>query len=125
MRNQNRTMAQQLAGQHTIVEMYKASGVPVERGSLMAAFGCNFEGDMPVTRVVSLVGQILDVAKEHGVTLTYVTLADTMAWATPLAIKRAGRRAARALARPRHRAAPARHPRHGRSPTPMPAWKWA
>ena len=76
------------AGQHTIVEMYKANGVPVERGSLMAAFGCNFEGDVPVSRVVSLVGQILDVAEEHGVTLTYVTLADTMAWATPLAIKR-------------------------------------
>ena len=54
----------------------------------MAAFGCNFEGDVPVSRVVSLVGQILDVAKEHDVTLTYVTLADTMAWATPLAIKR-------------------------------------
>ena len=26
--------------------------------------------------------------KAHGVTLKYVTLADTMAWATPLAIKR-------------------------------------
>jgi hydroxymethylglutaryl-CoA lyase len=38
--------------------------------------------------VVALVGQILDVAKEHGATLAYVTLADTMAWATPLAIKR-------------------------------------
>ena len=88
MRNQNRTMAQQLAGQHTIVEMYKANGVPVERGSLMAAFGCNFEGDVPVSRVVSLVQQILDVAKAHGVTLKYISLADTMAWANPLAIKR-------------------------------------
>jgi len=88
MRNQNRTAAQQLSGQHNIVEMYKANGVPVERGSVMAAFGCNFEGDIPVERVVSLVGQILDVAKEHSVTLKYVTLADTMAWATPLAIKR-------------------------------------
>lgn len=88
LRNQNRTMAQQLAGQHVIVEMYKANGVPVERGSVMAAFGCNFEGDVPVERVVSLVGQILDVAKEHGAKLSYVTLADTMAWATPLAIKR-------------------------------------
>jgi hydroxymethylglutaryl-CoA lyase len=37
---------------------------------------------------VSLVGQILDVAQEHGVTLHYVTLADTMAWATPASIKR-------------------------------------
>jgi len=87
-RNQNRTAAQQLAGQHAIVEMYKANGIAVERGSVMAAFGCNFEGDIPVERVVSLVGQILDVAKEHGVTLSYITLADTMAWATPLSIKR-------------------------------------
>jgi hydroxymethylglutaryl-CoA lyase len=88
VRNQNRTMAQQLAGQRAIVEMYKAAGVPVERGSIMAAFGCNFEGDVPVARVASLVEQILDVANEHGVKLTYITLADTMAWATPLAIKR-------------------------------------
>ena len=88
IRNQNRTAAQQLAGQHAIVEMYKAAGIPVERGSIMAAFGCNFEGDIPVSRVVALVAQILDVAKQHGVTLRYVTLADTMAWATPLAVKR-------------------------------------
>ena len=88
VRNQNRTAAQQLAGQHAIVEMYKAAGVPVERGSIMAAFGCNFEGDIPVARVVALTQQILDVAAEHGVTLKYITLADTMAWATPLAIKR-------------------------------------
>jgi hydroxymethylglutaryl-CoA lyase len=88
MRNQNRTAAQQLAAQHNIVEMYKAKGIPVERAIVMAAFGCNFEGDIPVDRVVSLVGQILAVAKEHGVALRYVTLADTMAWATPLAIKR-------------------------------------
>jgi hydroxymethylglutaryl-CoA lyase len=88
IRNQNRTAAQQLAGQHAIVDMYKAAGIAVERGSIMAAFGCNFEGDIPVARVVALTQQILDVAAEHGVTLKYITLADTMAWATPLAIKR-------------------------------------
>ena len=87
-RNQNRTAAEQLAGQHRIVDMYKAAGVPVERGSVMAAFGCNFEGDVPAARVVALVQQILDVAEEHNVTLSYVTLADTMAWATPASIKR-------------------------------------
>src|SRR5246500_597071 len=88
LRNQNRNAAQQLAEQHAIVESYKAADVAVERGSIMAAFGCNFEGDIPVARVVALVQQILDVAREHGVTLKYVTLADTMAWATPLAVKR-------------------------------------
>ena len=88
MRNQNRTTEQQLAGQHAIVAMYKTAGVPVERGSVMAAFGCNFAGDIPIAHVVALVQQILDVATEHGVTLRYITLADTMAWATPLAVKR-------------------------------------
>jgi hydroxymethylglutaryl-CoA lyase len=87
-RNQNRTAAEQLAGQHAIVEKYKAAGVPVERGMIMAAFGCNFEGDVPASRVVSLVQQMLGVAKQHRVTLKYITLADTMAWANPLAIKR-------------------------------------
>src|SRR5690349_16627521 len=88
LRNQNRNAAAQLAEQHAIVESCKATGVAVERGSIMAAFGCNFEGDIPVGRVVALVQQILDVAREHGVSLKYITLADTMAWATPLAIKR-------------------------------------
>jgi hydroxymethylglutaryl-CoA lyase len=88
LRNQNRTAAEQLAGQHAIVEMYKAAGIAVERGSIMAAFGCNFEGDVPVAHVVALTQQILDVAGEHGVTLRFITLADTMAWATPLAVKR-------------------------------------
>ena len=89
IRNQNRTAAQQLAGQHAIVDMYKASGVPVERGSIMAAFGCNFEGDIPMSRLLTLTEQILEVTREHGVTLRYLTLADTMAWATPLAVKHA------------------------------------
>ncbi|HEX3939551.1 MAG TPA: hydroxymethylglutaryl-CoA lyase [Xanthobacteraceae bacterium] len=88
IRNQNRDAAAQLAGQQTIVKMYQAAGVPVERGSIMAAFGCNFAGDIPISHVVALTQQILDVAREHGVRLKYITLADTMAWATPLAITR-------------------------------------
>ena len=27
-------------------------GVPVEKGSIMAAFGCNFEGDISIERVL-------------------------------------------------------------------------
>ena len=88
-RNQNRTAAQQLAGQHAIVEMYKAADIPVERGSIMAAFGCNFEGDIPVARVVALVGANPRRGEASMASrCDYVTLADTMAWATPLAIKR-------------------------------------
>jgi hydroxymethylglutaryl-CoA lyase len=54
----------------------------------MAAFGCNFDGDIPVSKVVEYVGQLLDLAAEADVKLDYVSLADTMAWATPMSITR-------------------------------------
>jgi hydroxymethylglutaryl-CoA lyase len=87
-RNQNRSAAEQTAEQHTMVEIYKGHGVPIGSGFVMAAFGCNFAGEVPVHRVVELVGEILGIGAQHGVTIGAVTLADTMAWATPQSIKR-------------------------------------
>ena len=86
-RNQNKTPQEQLAAQHAIVRKYKQNGIEVERGGIMAAFGCNFEGDIPVERVIALVRQLLDVAAQNDVSLRYILLADTMAWATPQSIK--------------------------------------
>jgi hydroxymethylglutaryl-CoA lyase len=60
----------------------------MERGTIMAAFGCNFEGEVAPARVVAVVGEMLAIAREQGVTLEFVSLADTMAWATPASIKR-------------------------------------
>src|SRR5262245_5683950 len=87
-RNQNRGFAEQAASQHALIERYQELGIPVERGSIMATFGCNFEGAVPVSRIVDVVGQMLAMARQHGVTLDYISLADTMAWATPDSIKR-------------------------------------
>jgi hydroxymethylglutaryl-CoA lyase len=87
-RNQNRTMEENVAAQHQIVAMYQAHGIPVERGSIMAAFGSNFDGDISIPRIVALVGQILEIAEAHGVRIALLNLADTMAWATPATIQR-------------------------------------
>lgn len=87
-RNQNRTLQENVAAQHSIVEMFKENNVPVERASMMAAFGCNFEGDIPAARVLDLVQQALDIAEAHGVTIKAFNFADTMAWATPDSIRR-------------------------------------
>jgi hydroxymethylglutaryl-CoA lyase len=87
-RNQNKTPEQQLATQRAMIDIYKNNGIDVERGGIMAAFGCNFEGEVPVLRVIGLVQQLLDLAADEGVHLKWVSLADTMAWATPLSIKR-------------------------------------
>ena len=88
LRNQKRTLKENLAAQHAMVKMYKENGVPVERAGLMAAFGCNFEGDIPVQHIVGMVQQMLDIGAQYQLDLKVVSLADTMAWATPLSIKR-------------------------------------
>jgi hydroxymethylglutaryl-CoA lyase len=87
-RNQRRSMAENLEAQRKIVAAYKAADVPVRRAGIMAAFGCNFEGDVAPSKVLDLLRQIIDVAAEQDLTLSEVTLADTMAWATPTLIKR-------------------------------------
>jgi hydroxymethylglutaryl-CoA lyase len=87
-RNQRRTMAENLAAQRVSIANYKARGIPIESAGMMAAFGCNFEGEVPPSRVVDLVGQILELAAEQNIKIKKLTLADTMAWATPASIKR-------------------------------------
>jgi hydroxymethylglutaryl-CoA lyase len=87
-RNQNRTCAEQLAAQTELGRRYRERGLAIERGLIMAAFGCNFEGEVPPARIADLAGQILAIADGQGVALDYLSLADTMGWATPEGIKR-------------------------------------
>ena len=87
-RNQNRTLAQNFAAQMETQKLYAAHQVPVRRASLMAAFGCNFEGDIAPAKVVAMVGQVMEIAAANATKIDVVSLADTMAWATPAHIKR-------------------------------------
>ena len=86
--NQNRGYADNVKVQHNQVAMYKSHGVSYFRGSMMAAFGCNFEGDVPVSKVIEQTRSILGIAAENDVELDVLSLADTMAWATPQSVKR-------------------------------------
>jgi hydroxymethylglutaryl-CoA lyase len=88
MRNQNRTMEENIPLQHQTMRMFKEYNVPVTRGAVMAAFGCNFAGEIPVETVLQVVKQSKEIAQEHGFKLESMMLADTMAWATPASIKR-------------------------------------
>jgi hydroxymethylglutaryl-CoA lyase len=70
------------------VDEYRAHGIPVERGSIAGAFGCNFQGDIPTSTVLDILRRIFEIAEENAIELKEISLADTMAWATPLGIKR-------------------------------------
>lgn len=88
LRNQKRTLAENMKAQESIIAMYRHYQVSVDRAGIMAAFGCNFEGDIPATRILDLVRQILDLAAAHQITIKTLSLADTMAWATPESIRK-------------------------------------
>lgn len=87
-RNQNRTPEQQLAAQPELIAMYQAHAIPIRTGFVTAAFGCNFEGDIPVERVLRLVADMRSIARDSGEELSLIGLGDTMAWATPERIRR-------------------------------------
>lgn len=87
IRNTNRDRAQNIRVQSNQIALYKKHGVPMYRGGVMAAFGCNFEGDIPVSRVISTIEEILMIADENDTEIKVVSLADTMGWATPQSVK--------------------------------------
>ena len=65
-RNQNRTLAEQAASQRALVARYKELGIQIERGGMMAAFGCNFEGAIAPEVVRDCVGSLLELMQQQS-----------------------------------------------------------
>jgi hydroxymethylglutaryl-CoA lyase len=76
------------AEQKRWLKLYRENGIKVEWGYVMTAFGCNFEGEVPVTQVLQMVERLLDLATESEVTFQGIYLADTVGKGTPLSIER-------------------------------------
>ncbi len=87
-RNQKRTLAEDYQMQLQTAQLYHSHGLHVEVASIMAAFGCNYEGDVSIERILDLTGKLCDVAETVGDKLQVIGLADTMGWANPEQIKR-------------------------------------
>ncbi|WP_159351064.1 hydroxymethylglutaryl-CoA lyase [Roseomonas harenae] len=87
-KNLNRTHAENLAAMRKQTAVHLASGVPVRRIGVMAAFGCNYQGDISPEQVISTLEDGLAIAKEAGAEITDFSLADTMGWAMPSRIER-------------------------------------
>ena len=86
--NLNRDRAGQVEAMRRQTAMHVAAGVPVTRIGVMAAFGCNYAGDIAPAQVIATVADGLRVAAEAGVTIEMLSLADTMGWATPVRVAR-------------------------------------
>src|SRR5690606_15693997 len=87
-RNQNRDFADNDRVQARQIALCNEHDVPVEQISVMTAFGCNFAGEVPIATLLEVIERGQRIAAEHGLQIKRISLADTMAWATPLDIKR-------------------------------------
>jgi isopropylmalate/homocitrate/citramalate synthase len=70
------------------LEAYQRHDVALELVYILTAFGCHFEGNVPLAAVLDNVGFIKDLCARTGRPLPKIYLADTVGWANPNEIKR-------------------------------------
>ena len=82
-RNTNKNIDETLDAFSDWIAQYRNAGIEVDDLHIPAAFGCNYEGAVPVQKVVDLLARGEAVMKENGCTLKRTSLADTMGWGNP------------------------------------------
>jgi isopropylmalate/homocitrate/citramalate synthase len=87
-KNTNRSVDERLEELPGWAERYQKLGLDWLDVGVMAAFGCNYEGNVEPKRVVSVLQKAERKAEACGSRLGGIGLADTMGWANPLQIKR-------------------------------------
>jgi hydroxymethylglutaryl-CoA lyase len=87
-KNTNRTVDERLDELPGWTERYRKLGMDWLDVGVMAAFGCNYEGDVDPKHVVTVLQKVEQKANACGSRLGGIGLADTMGWANPNQIKR-------------------------------------
>ena len=87
-KNLHRSRAQNMEAMRAQTALHLSHGIPVTRIGVMAAFGCNFQGEVTVDEVLQGLADGFALAEEAGATITDIGLADTMGWAVPPRIER-------------------------------------
>ena len=87
-KNLNRTHAENMAAMERHVMSHLELGIPVNRIGVMAAFGCNYQGDISPATVIKTLEDGMQIAAKIGAEITLFSLADTMGWAAPHRIER-------------------------------------
>jgi isopropylmalate/homocitrate/citramalate synthase len=87
-KNLHRSHAENVEAMRKQTALHLENGVSVTRVGVMAAFGCNYQGDITPAQVVRTLEDGFAIAAEAGARIEVISLADTMGWATPPRIER-------------------------------------
>ena len=86
--NTNRTIAETFAEIERRIEALQQMNVPISEVSVMAAFGCNYEGNIAPEHVVRLIERMMGIAADHGLPIKLIQLADSMGWGNPQSVRK-------------------------------------
>ena len=83
-KNLNRSYEEHLAVLRKQTVSLNEHDVPITRVGVMAAFGCNYSGDVAVEQALAAARDAIAIAVEAGHRIHEITLADSMGWTTPV-----------------------------------------
>ena len=86
-KNTNRSTEQAIEELPKWAARYKELGFGDVELLISAAFGCNYEGDVPASRVFSLTETGIQKAAQAGMPVREIELLDTMGWGNPVRVK--------------------------------------
>jgi len=88
MSNNNCSCNDMRTRQSRWLDLYLDAGLKPDSAYVMTAFGCNYEGEIALDRVLNEFRFIIDLCAEKNCELPSLILADTMGWANPEEMKR-------------------------------------
>ena len=88
LKNLRRDRQGQIQAMLATVAAHTQANIPINRLIVMAAFGCNYSGEVSVDTVMSTIHDGLAIAAESGVKIETVGLGDSMGWCTPIRVQR-------------------------------------
>jgi len=87
LKNVGKTIAEAFEDQAATLHLYRENNVEVRWATVFTAFGCNYEGEVALSTVMERCARLLTIAKDQGVAIKGLYLADTVGWANPNSIQ--------------------------------------
>ena len=86
-RNNNRTPQEQHEGQRRLRQAYSEAGLGSGPLYLYTAFGCNFEGMIPVAKAMARAEELVAICEDAGMPPSCIMLCDTVGAAGPAEVR--------------------------------------
>lgn len=90
-RNNGRPADELFEQQRGMIDIYRAAGLAVEAAYVFTAFGCNYEGEVPLSKVIGSFERLFAICEEQGEGRPpppLAVLCDTIGAANPLLVSR-------------------------------------